>query len=182
MARTCKVCRIKFEPKNSTVQMVCSWKCSIEYMKKDKAKKWKAEKKELKEKLKTKSSYEKDLETIFNKYIRVRDNDKPCVSCNALPGTFKLTAGHFYPAGSYKNLRYTEDNVHGQCWFNCNKNRHGNLQEYRRRLMERIGAERVSDLDVMSQQRKNYTIPELIELKVIYKEKIRQHEKSTKQD
>ena len=95
--------------------------------------------KEIKESLKTKKDYEKELETVVNKYIRLRDKDKPCISCNKPAGSYKITAGHYYPAGSYKNIRFDLDNIHGQCWYNCNKNRHGNLIEYRKGLIERIG-------------------------------------------
>ena len=180
MARTCKICKDKFEPQFNSVQMVCSPKCSIEYMKKQKAKAWKKEKKELKEKLKTKSDYEKDLERIFNKFIRLRDAKESCISCAKQAGSFKLTAGHYFPAGSYKNLRFDEENVHGQCWFDCNKNKSGNLSEYKIGLIAKIGKERFNALEERRLIKRGYTIPELIELKVIYKEKIRKHEKETK--
>jgi uncharacterized protein involved in tolerance to divalent cations len=134
---------------------------------------WNKEKKEIKQSLKTKQDYEKELERIFNKFIRLRDAQLPCVSCDAPPGTYKLTAGHFYPAGSYKNIRFDEDNVHGQCWFNCNKNRHGNLLEYRPRLIKRIGSDNFEQLERRAKETRHYSIPELIELKVIYKEKIK---------
>lgn len=171
--RTCKICKIKFEPKYSSVQMTCTVRCAIEYGKILQAKAWRKEKKILKEKLKTKSDYEKELEKVFNAYIRERDKLRPCISCNAKAGTYKLTAGHYYPAGSYKNVRFDEDNVHGQCWFNCNKNRHGNLAEYRLRLIERIGKKEVEFLDQRRLKEQHYTIPELILKKQDYKEKIR---------
>ena len=177
MARTCKVCKKRFEPQYNSVQPTCSWECALEYMKKDKAKKWKKEKKELKEKLKTKSDYEKDLERIFNRFIRIRDSRHSCISCNATAGTFKLTAGHYFPAGSYKNLRFDEENVHGQCWFNCNKNKHGNLSEYKIGLIAKIGKERFNALEERRLIKKGYTIPELIELKVVYRDKIKQLER-----
>lgn len=140
----------------------------------DRKKQEKKETRRIKESLKTKKDYEKELERIFNKFIRMRDEHLPCVSCGAEAGAYKLTAGHFYPAGSYKNLRFTEDNVWGQCWYNCNKNRHGNLHEYRNRLILRIGRDRVEALDRMAQIERHYTIPELIELKEYYKTKIKE--------
>lgn len=172
--RTCKICKTKFEPQYNSVQMVCGYKCSIEYAKKQKEKAWKKEKKELKQKLKTKSDYEKELEVIVNAYIRERDKSLPCISCDASPGTYKITAGHFYPAGSYKNIRFDEDNIHSQCWYNCNKNRHGNIQEYRPRLILKIGRDKVEALDRRAREARHYSIPELIEMKVIYKDKLKQ--------
>jgi len=175
--RTCKVCKTKFEPQFNSVQPTCGYKCAIEYAKnlreKKEKKEWKARKKVLKEKVKTKSDYEKELEKVFNEFIRERDKHLPCVSCGAPAGTYKLTAGHFYPAGSYKNLRFTENNVHGQCWYNCNKNRHGNLQEYRVGIVSRIKREGLEELDKLARIPRHYTIGELILMKEDYKERIR---------
>ena len=133
------------------------------------AKEWKAEKKKLKAKHKTWISYVKDVETHFNAFIRKRDKLTPCISCDALAGTYKLTAGHFYPT-TYMGLRFNEDNVAGQCWFNCNKNKHGNVNEYRIRLIKKIGAERVQGLDDNRHKKLDLTIPELVELKEHYKQ------------
>jgi hypothetical protein len=176
----CKNCKDKFEQYEFNNKFCKKEDCqyekaiyNLDKIKKAQDKEWKQRKKETKEKLKTKKDYEKELETIFNKYIRERDKHLSCISCGAEPGTYKLTAGHFYPAGSYKNLRFHEDNVQGQCWFNCNKNRHGNLHEYRINLNKRIGTDRVEELDRLARVPRHYTIPELIELKEIYKEKIR---------
>lgn len=178
----CKSCKEKFEPKEF-LQKFCkgSIDCltaeglyKLDKHKKQKDKEWKIEKKVLKEKLKTKSDYEKELEVIVNKFIRERDKSLPCVSCGASAGTYKLTAGHFYPAGSYRNIRFDEDNIHGQCWFNCNKNRHGNLQEYRVGIVSRITEKGLAELDKRARIPRHYSIPELIELKQVYKEKIRQ--------
>jgi len=171
--RTCKICKDKFDPQFNSVQLVCSPRCAIEYTKKQKAKNWKKEKKILKEKLKTKSDYEKELEKIFNAWIRERDKALPCISCNAPAGTYKPTAGHYFPAGTYKNIRFNEDNVHGQCWFNCNKNKHGNLQEYRIGLIRRIGLQKVEALERRRLEPSKYSIPELIEMKVVYKQKLK---------
>jgi hypothetical protein len=78
--RKCLVCKDKFTPKNST-QIVCSPSCAVEYMKKQNAKNWKQEKKEIKIKLMSKSDYLNILQKVFNTYIRQRDKLKPCISC-----------------------------------------------------------------------------------------------------
>jgi gamma-glutamylcyclotransferase (GGCT)/AIG2-like uncharacterized protein YtfP len=82
----------------------------------------------------------------FNTCIRNRDANKSCISCNSANFT---DAGHFYPAGHYPALRYNENNVHGQC-ASCNRFKHGNLHEYRKKLETRIGAENLKDLDNLS--------------------------------
>ena len=79
----------------------------------------------------------------FNSFIRKRDEGQPCISC----GKFReLQAGHFYSAGHHSHMRFNEDNVHGQC-KSCNYFLSGNLIEYRKNLIKKIGAERVEKLD-----------------------------------
>ena len=177
----CKSCKEKFEQYEFNNKYCKSIDCQTDKalfklgkIKKQQDKERRYEKKVLKEKLKTKSDYEKELETVVNTFIRLRDKELPCVSCGASAGAFKLTAGHFYPAGSYRNIRFDEDNIHGQCWFNCNKNRHGNLQEYRVGIVSRITENGLEELDKRARVPRHYSIPELILLKQEYKEKVRQ--------
>lgn len=176
----CNNCKQKFQSTKFNAKYCDEIDCKVadglsrlEAIKKQNKKKWSKDKAVLKESLKTKQDYEKELEAIFNTFIRERDKDKPCISCQAPAGTYKITCGHFHPAGTYKNIRFHEDNSQGQCWWNCNKNKHGNLSEYRPRLIERIGQERVDELDRLRNIPRHYTILELIELKVKYKDKIK---------
>ncbi len=157
------------------MQYCCSFDCSIAYAKVQREKKevkgWIARKKATKEKLKTKKDYEKESQAVFNTFIRTRDKGKPCLSCNA-PIKSKFDAGHFFPVGSYKNLRFNEDNCHAQC-VHCNQHKHGNLNEYTLNLPNRIGQEAFDKLIKDRLVLRKYTIPELIELKVKYKDKIK---------
>jgi len=143
-------------------------------LKKDKQQKekaWKKEKKVLKEKLKTKSDYLKELQTVFNTYIRLRDEAKGCISCGVDLRGRKFDAGHYRSVGGNPQLRFNEDNVHGQCVY-CNRHQHGNILEYRLRLIKRIGIDKVDFLETENKA-KQYSVPELIEMKVIYKDKIK---------
>lgn len=83
---------------------------------------------------------------FFNAFIRHRDAGQPCISCGQMK---TLQAGHFYPAGRHNNLRFNEDNVHGQC-LQCNYYNSANLHPYRHNLIKKIGIERVEALDQMS--------------------------------
>lgn len=56
------------------------------------------------------------LQEIFNEYIRLRDKDRPCISCGEIK---TLQAGHYWAVGGYDGLRFDEDNVHGEC-AGCN--------------------------------------------------------------
>lgn len=176
-----KTCKKQFTPARDG-QFVCSYECAMKYTALNTAEaNYRANvgsKKELKEKLKSWSDYYNEALEVFNEYIRLRDKDKPCISCNAPAGTYTMSSGHFHPQGSYKGIAMHEDNAHGQCWYNCNKNKHGNLTEYRPRLIERIGLERVEEIDRLRNTTIKPSIPELIELKVIYKDKIKQLKRS----
>lgn len=86
---------------------------------------------------------------VFNKWIRERDKEEPCICCGKFGA---LQAGHFYSAGKYNHMRFNPDNVHGQL-KGCNYFKSGNLLEYRKRLIEKIGEERVKKLDRLAEQR-----------------------------
>ena len=184
MCPRCIHCLEKFEkkyPNQMGLLRYCLEKdeCISEYWKaakkKDQEKQIKAANRDKQEfKKDRKQDYEKKLERIFNEFIRERDRDKPCISCDAKAGAYRLTAGHYFPAGSNKNVRFDEDNVMGQCWYNCNKNRHGNLSEYLPRLIVRIGQERYESLLERRKIPRKYTIPELKEMIDEYKRKVKE--------
>ena len=72
---------------------------------------------------------------VFQKWVRLRDKDLPCISC----GTFTseiFHAGHFYPATPYTGMIFDEQNTHRQC-VHCNVYLHGNLINYRIGLIKR---------------------------------------------
>jgi len=168
----CKSCKVKFVPTIGEKQVTClNAGCIIEWNKKESEKISKEETKKIKESLKTNSDYFKDALRYFNTYIRARDIDKPCISCLNSPGEYKITSGHFYPQGDYNMLAFNEDNAHAQCWFNCNKNKHGNLHEYRINLIKRIGIKRVDELNRLSREPIRYSNEELVSKKEYYKRK-----------
>lgn len=77
-----------------------------------------------KKKIRTKSDWTKRVNTAFNTYIKHRDWDKPCISCNeyeAEPINGVLwDCGHFQPTGSHPELRWCEVNAHRQ-HSRCNR-------------------------------------------------------------
>jgi len=88
----------------------------------------------------------------FHKFIRLRDTDDygygNCIS-SGQPlrfGTINCQAGHYKSAGKYKALEFNEDNVNLQGksdnYFNG-----GNESDYRYFLVQKIGPERVSELE-----------------------------------
>jgi hypothetical protein len=93
------------------------------------------------------------LDRKFKKFIRLRDSFNgielagSCISCGKPVRGSKWHPGHFYPAGKVKSLRFDPDNCHGQC-RDCNYFLHGNLLEYRKNLIRKIGEDRVLALDI----------------------------------
>lgn len=168
----CAVCKEPFI-KRSPWQKVCqnSTDCAITYAKDKREKLERKEVKSRKEKLKSRSDYMKDAQKAFNAYIRVRDADKPCISCGvplkqeALGGGYDC--GHYRSVGSAPHLRFHPDNAHGQC-KKCNRYLSGNAVEYRQGLKARIG-ETFLDLLERDQCVRKYTIEGLQALTSDYK-------------
>jgi len=79
----------------------------------------------------------------FRKWVRDRDVELKCISCDSYNTS---DASHFYSAGNYPALRFNPDNVHLSC-KKCNMYLSGNLIEYRKNLITKIGLKKVEDLD-----------------------------------
>jgi hypothetical protein len=83
----------------------------------------------------------------FNEFIRLRDYELGCISCDKTKGwQGQWHAGHFKTVGARPDLRFNEDNCQKQCSV-CNNYLSGNLAQYRENLISRIGIDRVSALD-----------------------------------
>lgn len=79
---------------------------------------------------------------VFNAYIRERDKEFGCISCN---GEVQQ-AGHYFSQGKHSALRYDELNVNGQC-VRCNMYLSGNLIQYRYGLVQKYGEDKVMELE-----------------------------------
>lgn len=129
--------------------------------------------KKIKESLKTLSDYKKEARLVFQKWIRERDKNKPCISCSS--NTSNLwDGGHYLKAELYSGLIFNEDNVHKQC-RKCNRFLGGNELNYRKGLIERYGVKFVEDLESIADENrvKKYTKEELIEIKKKYQTKLK---------
>ena len=169
--KTCIVCKIVFTPYNS-LQRVCGNKCAYEFGKAQRLKGIAIENKKKLGLLKYKSELLSEFQVIFNKYIRLRDKGKTCISCNAQLND-KHDAGHCFSVGSYPNIRFHEDNVHAQC-VHCNRHKHGNQAEYLINLPERIGNERFNQLLENRKNTLHLSKEDIEELKITYQKKIKE--------
>lgn len=182
----CKVCGNYFVKTISSTQKVCSPICAIKLSKEESRKKQekiqKAEHIETarrmrarKEALKSRKDWLKDLQKVFNKFIRLRDKNQPCISCGRYHQG-KYDAGHYKTVGGNPELRFNEDNCHAQC-VPCNQHLHGNIVNYRVGLIERIGIERVEFLEKKDHPPLKLTDDEIKEKIAFYKKKIKELER-----
>lgn len=137
--------------------------------------------KELKQSQLTHGDYIQLTQKVFNTFIRLRDRHEPCISCGTR-NSVKYDAGHYWAAGNYTYLRFNELNVHKQCSNKCNKHLSGNLTEYRFGLIRKIGEAEVLKLDEQRHMLFKISIPELKEMIIIYKEKIKELNNIIKQE
>lgn len=136
-----------------------------------------AETRRRKEAIKTIPELIKEAQHAFNAYIRARDHDKPCVSCDAPPPDMSKLhagrdAGHYRSTGSASHLRFHPDNCHAQC-VKCNQWGAGKAVEYRMRLLQRIGLDRVETLESDNTPHK-WNREELIAIRDTYKAKLKE--------
>ena len=132
----------------------------------------KKENKELRESNKSISKLIGEAKKPFQKFVRFRDANLPCISC----GTIKAEiwdGGHFYKAELYTGLIFNEDNVHKQC-RKCNTFLGGNENNYRLGLIKRFGINFVKALDQLAITSRVYkfTKDELREIKAKYQKKL----------
>ncbi len=189
MAR-CKICRDKFEAKYFLQKSCLNPPCLAEWAKLDREKKQNIKVKAQKTKdkarlqeLKPLSKLTSEAQAAVNKYIRLRDSKKPCVSCGcesvAVDGGYVgaggWDAGHYRSRGSASHLKFNLLNIHRQC-VSCNRFGSGNVVGYRMELINRIGVGRVEDLENNNEQRK-FTAEYLNRVKRIFNKRARFYER-----
>ena len=173
----------------------CSHDCAFNIIRTEKKKQFNKETKRLKESIKTVSDYTKELQEVFNKYIRTRDYFEPCISCKISleEASEKYShytkgiwdAGHYKSRGAKKQLRFNMLNVNKQC-KPCNASagtfssqEHVVSHGYEKNLIEKIGLERVQALN-NNNDVKRYTKDYLIRAIAIFKRKTKTAEKRVK--
>lgn len=194
--KKCPICSTEYFPRSSLQKVCHNYKCAIAYNKKrdeenvarERRKKERLERDDLRrrrEKLKGIVEWEREAQTAFNRYIRWRDFGKDCVShdgplisnSNYLTGS-AVDASHYRSRGAASHLRFNVFNVHAAC-TRCNRQLSGNAVEFRIRLVQRIGLERVERLEADNTPRK-FDIEYLKRVKSIFTRRARHYEKLRK--
>ena len=102
---------------------------------------------------KTLPKLKKDLDTVFSKYIRLRDSENGyghCFTCLKLLQWKEGHCGHFIPR-NVLNTRWNEDNCRLQC-VGCNLYGNGKVFDFEENLLKQIGEDAVSTLKHMRNQ------------------------------
>ena len=169
--KKCRYCKEKFTPFNSLQPFCFKNECITKHNKTTLEKKKAKTKKEFREN--DKSTLLKLAQTVVNKYIRLRDLNKPCISCGHL-GDRQIHAGHYRPMGNNQQLRFYTLNIFAQCSI-CNNYKSGNLAEYRLNLIKKIGLAKVEEIEA-NQERGNYSVEYLQRLIKVFRKKIKLYE------
>jgi len=173
----------------------CSFDSAVKYASRNKHKGAEIIRKEQKKKdvkrkkeLKSAGDYIKEAQAAVNKYIRLRDRNKSCISCGtesvSVFGGYKgaggWDAGHYRSRGSASHLRFNLLNIHKQC-VKCNRFNSGSVVDYRIRLIDRIGEDSVIKLENDNIPRK-FSIEYLQRVKVIFNKRARIYEANNKRE
>lgn len=177
-SKPCAHCSKPFIPARP-MQAVCSPRCAAQMVKVRKAKE-KAADRERKRALETIPELIKEAQKWFNKFVRLRDEGKPCICCGRFAVSGALTGGewdcgHYRSTGSAPHLRFHESNAHRQLKA-CNRYGAGRAVDYRIGLIQRIGVEQVDALESDNRIHK-WTRDELREVIATYKAKCKEIEK-----
>jgi hypothetical protein len=164
--KRCKSCKGMFEPVKP-LQSVCSPLCACALVQTNKDKLRRKDTKTRLEAIKPRVQWLREAQSAFNRWIRLRDDAQPCISCGRHHGG-QYHAGHYLSTGARPELRFDEFNVHKQCQP-CNMYRHGNLILYRGNLIAKIGQSEVDRLEGPAPAQK-YTIDDLKQIKRKYSE------------
>jgi hypothetical protein len=172
----CKNCKEKFEPVRFNMKYCLKDECIRVWVESEKEKTWKKTKAKMKNDLETVQELIKATQIIFNKYIRLRDKGQVCISCQKPLKEGNVDAGHMWSAGGHSNLRFNEFNVNAQCSRPCNKDKAGDINNYRLGFVERYGIEKLNEIDALAKIERKFSKEELKELMQIYKKKIKELE------
>lgn len=113
-------------------------------------------------------------QTIFNRYVRLRDIHDPCISCLRFHDG-QYHAGHYRTVGANPELRFDERNCHKQCSA-CNNYLSGNIVNYRINLINKISLESVRIIEGPHEP-KRYTLSNLKTIQRWYKRKTKRLER-----
>lgn len=158
--RKCVYCKSSF-PREDGIIVPAGYFCGLEhalmYTKRTRRKK----------PIRDRAWHIKTAQRWFNRWVRERDRDMPCISCGTTKDV-QYHAGHYRSVASAPQLRFDPHNCHKQC-AQCNKYRSGNLIAYKINLIDRIGAQAVAALESDTTEKPKLAISDLEKITERYK-------------
>ena len=107
------------------------------------------------QKIAKKPDYKAKLDKVFSMYIRLRDTMPSgyfkCISCGQIKPFNQADCGH-YINRQHMSTRFDEMNCNAQC-RKCNRFEEGNIQGYRKGLIDKYGEQKV----ILLESKKNTT-------------------------
>lgn len=126
-----------------------------------------------------KSNLKLRLDTVFAKFIRLRDampnGTFRCISCGRILPYDESDCGH-YINRQHMATRFSEKNCNAQC-RKCNRFDEGNIQGYRRGLISKYGEPTVLMLEAMKNQINKISDSEYETLIEFYKKEVKRLKK-----
>ena len=175
--RKCRSCGDTYSPWSGT-QKACSPRCALALAQKQRERKAAKAAKEMrrrnraaKERIKPRGTWLSEAQAEFNKWVRLRDYGEPCISCGR-HHQGQHHASHYRSVGACPELRFEPLNVHKSC-APCNSHLSGNLIEYRLRLIDKIGQDKVDWLEGPHEPKK-YTGEQIKAIRADYRRRARE--------
>ena len=119
----------------------------------------------------TLSSLVDKLDTVFSKYVRLRDAMPSgffrCISCGQIKPISQADCGHFH-SRIHMSTRFDEDNCHAECRYS-NRFSADHIIGYRANLIKKIGEQRFILLEAKAHQSRKWSHFELEQLIKYYR-------------
>lgn len=191
--KKCPICSTEYIPRSSLQKVCHNYKCALEFNRqrdaeiaeREQRKQDRLQRDDLKrrrEKLKTKSEWNREAQAAVNKFIFWRDYGNPCISCGRVLNYGvrggAVDASHYRSRGAAPWLRFNVFNNNSSC-VPCNRDLSGNPIPYRINLIKKYGLNRVERIEHDNSVRK-FDIEYLKRVKAIFTRRARHYEKLRK--
>lgn len=122
---------------------------------------------------------QKELDSVFSVYIRLRDANEngycKCITCGIMIDWRIIHNGHYIPR-KHIATRYDIRNCHSQCAF-CNIYLDGDLQKYKLAIIQKYGIKVLEELEAGKRSLEKWTIADYREKIAFYKAEVKRLKK-----
>lgn len=119
------------------------------------------------------------LDQVFSEYIRLKAANENgfcrCVTCG-LPSRWNAIQNGHYISRGHIATRYDERNCHPQC-LKCNVGLRGNLQKYKRYMIQTYGVKDLEDLESAGRSLVKWVVADYQDMLEHYRAEVKQLKK-----